>query len=122
MLISHIYFRVDLKYPNKTIVAPNTKPRTIPSLTFLIRIPTTRPSMIAKINAISPLLILGCFSLFINKVSIQTSLQPLSRRGGFRTLYAKVSTITLKTLRSLPTGGDLERASLFSIQCNNICQ
>lgn len=85
MLISHVYLRVDLKYPNKTIVAPNIKPSIIPSLIFLIRIPTARPSMIAKINAISPLRIEGFLCTAICKVSIYRSLRspfPLERSFG----------------------------------------
>jgi len=60
MLISHIYFRVDLA-PRKTITNPNPIPRINPIRTLLIKIPSNNPSTMANIKAISPLLISGFF-------------------------------------------------------------
>lgn len=53
------YFRVARSQPVNTIVIPSTSPMRIPTLIFLIIIPSARPSMIAKMKDISDLLISG---------------------------------------------------------------
>lgn len=55
------YLRLDLINPVKTIKKPNTRPISNPTLILFIKIPTTNPSTIAKMKAISPLRILGFF-------------------------------------------------------------
>jgi hypothetical protein len=56
---------VDRNQPVITIRKPSTNPINIPILTLLINIPTTRPSTMANIKAISPRLILGFLSMFV---------------------------------------------------------
>ena len=62
---SVIYFLVVRNHPVITINPPSTIPIKIPILIFLINIPSTSPSMIAKMNAISPLRTLGCLLVAI---------------------------------------------------------
>ena len=69
---SVIYFLVVRNQPVISINPPNTIPIKIPILILLINIPSTRPRIIAKMNAISPLRTLGC--LF---VAIKFFLSPL---------------------------------------------
>ena len=53
------YLRLVRNQPVSTIIIPRTRPIKIPIFTLLIKIPTTNPITIAKINAISPLRMLG---------------------------------------------------------------
>ena len=58
-VFAYSYFRVVRNQPVKTIINPRTNPIIIPIFTLFIKIPTTNPMMMAKINAISPLRMLG---------------------------------------------------------------
>jgi len=79
MLICHIYFRDDRDAPKKTMISPIPTPTSSPTRTRLISIPSNKPSTIANIKAISPLLIPGFLS-----VLMLISLRPLSFTEGFR--------------------------------------
>jgi hypothetical protein len=63
----HIYLRVDRNNPVNIMIIPSTNPINRPIRMRLIKIPRINPSTMAKINAISPLLILGFFCIaFLN--------------------------------------------------------
>jgi len=49
------------------MINPSTKPISNPTLTLLINNPSIKPSTIAKINDISPLLALGFLCVLINQ-------------------------------------------------------
>lgn len=73
-VFASVYFRVVRNQPVKTIIEPKISPIIIPILTFFIRIPITNPIIIAKMKAISPLLIEG-FELFAIKILFSYSVQ-----------------------------------------------
>lgn len=58
-VFAYYLFRLLRNHPVKTIIVPIIRPNNIPILTFLIKIPTINPIIMAKINAMSPLLVFG---------------------------------------------------------------
>jgi hypothetical protein len=62
------YFREDRDAPKKTMINPIPTPISKPTRTLLISRPSNKPSTIAKIKAISPLLMFGFLSVLINLV------------------------------------------------------
>ena len=73
MLISHIYFREDRDAPKKTMTSPNPTPRSNPNRTLLINRPNNKPSTIANIKAISPLLKFGFLSVLMSYFNLSES-------------------------------------------------
>lgn len=109
IIVAHRYFLFTLIHPRKTIEAPKIRPNKIPSLTLLINIPSTRPRMMANINAISPLLILG----FLVSLIITIQLRLINMNIPF--LYPTHRLILLFYSSSLCL------KCFLSIQCNQIC-
>lgn len=110
IIVAHRYFLFTLIHPRKTIEAPKIRPNKIPSLTLLINMPSTRPKMMANINAISPLLILGFL------VSLIVIIQLRLNQYEFSIFY------TGSQLKLLFSSFSLCLKCFLPIQSNQICQ